>query len=269
MTARIFFISALIALSTLSAFYLAERKPDRTLRNNSFTLGEHLTYRIHVGPINAAKGEMIIDDKAHEVDGRPCYKMDVFGRTNGVFDWIIKVRDNWGTYVDTTSILPLQSYRYIAEGKYRKNEIVHFDHANDTVLVHKLNKQTKELDTIVGHSVCKYSQGLISGYYYLRVLNFNHLEIGDTISIGGFFDGDNYTLGLRYLGEENLNTKLGRIDSYVLAPIMPESSVFDGENSVKIWLSSDHRRIPLKAKAKLFIGALEVDIQSASGLREN
>lgn len=255
-------------LALLTSWEETERKPDRVCNNNSFTTGERLEFKIHVGLINAATGEMVISDELHQVDGRSCYKMEVFGRTNGIFDWIIKVRDNWGTYVDTASILPLKSFRYIEEGKYRKNEIVYFDHGTDTASVHKLNKVTRELEEIKKYGIKHFSQELISGYYYLRTVDFNKVKKGDILNIEGFFDGHNYTFEMTYLGVEALKTKIGSFNAYVLSPIMPENSVFDGENSVKIWLSADTNKIPLKVRAELFIGALEIDIKSAEGVRK-
>ena len=41
---------------------------------------------------------------------------------------------------------------------------------------------------------------------------------------------------------------------------MPKNSLFDGENSIKFWLSADQYKIPLKIKADMFVGAVEIDI---------
>jgi hypothetical protein len=45
---------------------------------------------------------------------------------------------------------------------------------------------------------------------------------------------------------------------------MPENSLFDGENSIKVWLSDDINKVPLKVKAAMFVGAVEIDIESFS-----
>ena len=41
---------------------------------------------------------------------------------------------------------------------------------------------------------------------------------------------------------------------------MPENKLFDGENSIKVWLSDDINKVPLKIRANMFVGAVEVDI---------
>jgi hypothetical protein len=45
---------------------------------------------------------------------------------------------------------------------------------------------------------------------------------------------------------------------------MPKNTFFRGNNPIKAWISDDKFRIPLKVKAELLIGALEIDIRSYS-----
>ena len=63
------------------------------------------------------------------------------------------------------------------------------------------------------------------------------------------------------IGREKLRTKLGRLDAMVFVPIMPKNKLFDGEESIKVWISDDKLKIPLKIEAEMFIGSVEVDIK--------
>ena len=45
-----------------------------------------------------------------------------------------------------------------------------------------------------------------------------------------------------------------------MEPIMPKNGIFSGKDAIKFWISDDQRKIPLKIRAQLFIGAVEVDI---------
>jgi hypothetical protein len=47
-----------------------------------------------------------------------------------------------------------------------------------------------------------------------------------------------------------------------MSPIMPKISFFRGKNPIKAWISDDKLRIPLKVKAELIIGSVEIDIRS-------
>ena len=238
----------------------AVREGYRSIPNGSFDTGEIIEYKVHYGFMNAAEALMVIDDELHTVNGRPCYKIDVYGKSTGMFDLFLRIRDNWGTYLDTASIIPQKSYRKIEEGKYRKHEVVDFYHMQERVEVNNFKKG--EWKPVEHYEIDRYTQDMVSGYYFLRTVDFDQLEIGEVIEMKGFFDDETYDFEIRFLGREEVKTKLGKIRSLVLSPIMPENSLFDGENSIQVWISDDANKVPLKVKAEMFVGAVEIDILS-------
>lgn len=253
----------LVIISFLILFISsAQRKAgqERFVKNTSFRKGEVIRYKAHYGFVNAAEGEMVISDKIHEVNGRKCYKIDVYGRSIGMFDLFLRIRDNWGTYLDSSSIVSQKFYRKIEEGKYRKHEIVTFDQNEKVASVKTFDNHKQDWRPIEKFEVPSNVQDIVSGYYFLRTLKFDTLEVGDVIKIDAFFDDEIYDFKIRYIGKEVLKTNLGKINSLVLSPIMPENSLFDGKNSIKVWISDDRNKVPLKIKAAMFVGAVEIDI---------
>ena len=74
---------------------------------------------------------------------------------------------------------------------------------------------------------------------------------------------------MRFLGRETVNTKLGKIKALVFAPIMPKNDLFEeGDEKIKIWLSDDSNKIPIKIWAKMWIGAVEIDLTHVENLRK-
>jgi len=250
------------------AFQYAGTEAYRHIDNESFSTGEVLKYRIHYGFINAAEAIMQVHDEYYDVSGRPCYKIDVFGNTVGVADILYSVRDNFGAYVDTTSILPIRSYRYIQEGKYRKNEVVNFDHDNDVATVLKLDKKTRKVQKKERYTVPDNVVDIVGGYYFLRTLDYSDYNVGDVIPVEGFFDEEVFNIEIKIVGKELLRTKVGEINSIVVAPSLPENDFFEsGNDPVLVWISNDSNKVPLKIKAKLAIGAIEIDIKEMQNLR--
>jgi hypothetical protein len=236
----------------------------RVMTNTSFIRGEVIEYKAHYGFVNAAEGQMVIHDDLFTINGRPCYKIDVFGKSIGMFDLFLRIRDNWGTYLDTASIVPQKFYQKIEEGKYRKHEIIDFDHENGNVKVHNYHFRNKAWKPIEEFEIPRYAQDIVSGYYYLRTLDFKKIKEGEIITVKAFFDDEVYDFKIKFIGREQLKTKLGTINSLVISPIMPENSLFDGENSIQVWISEDRNKVPLKIRANMFVGAVEIDIQSYS-----
>ena len=266
--AKKIFISVFLLLLIITSGFIYLDTQYRVVENDSFGPGEKLTYRVHYSVFNAAEATMVIQDKVEMMNGRPCYKIDVFGRSKGVFEMVTKVRDNWGTYMDTAAVIPHKFYRYIEEGKYRKNEVVEFDHQRNLAITKIYGKHDKNLlKKELSHEVPVNVQDMVSGYYFLRTLDYSKYKNGDTITVKGFFDEEVFDFQLKILRRERLKTKLGKIPAIRMEPIMPDNDMFDGKNSVLFWLSDDENKIPLKIKAKMFIGAVEVDIKSQRGLK--
>ncbi|MDN4166252.1 DUF3108 domain-containing protein [Cytophagales bacterium LB-30] len=229
----------------------------------AFHPGEKLTYRVHYGFINAGEAVMEIHDKIQMVNDRPCYKINVEGKSTGMFDYMLRIRDTWGTYLDTTALLPHRFYRYVEEGKYRKYEITDFNRQKDSVIVKNLDKKNKkDVRKVQYFPIPENAHDMVSGYYYLRTLDYSKIKPGTIIELDGFFENTSYNFPVRFMGKEMVNTDLGKLNALVLQPIMPENSLFSGEDAIKVYISDDTNKIPLKVKAEMFVGAVEIDITS-------
>ncbi|MGK7395246.1 MAG: DUF3108 domain-containing protein [Candidatus Cyclobacteriaceae bacterium M3_2C_046] len=244
-----------------SAFTGSDPSSDLSRGRYAFIPGEKITFRVHYGFINAGEAVMTIDNAIHQVNRRPCYKIDLFGTSTGVFDLALRIRDNWGTYLDTSAFVPRRAYRNIEEGRYRKYEIVDFHHAQKQAIVTNLHKETKKVKKKEVFQIPANVQDMVSGYYFLRTIDFEKLQPGDTVNVNGFFENKVYSLNIRFLGKQQINTQIGKLNTLVCAPIMPNNKMFDGENSIRVWLSDDFYKVPVKVKAKMFVGAIEVDIK--------
>ena len=72
---------------------------------------------------------------------------------------------------------------------------------------------------------------------------------------------------IKYKGKEEIKTDFGKINAIRLAPMMPENGLFEGENSIRLWLSDDKNRLPLKIQADMFVGAVEIDLKGYKNLK--
>lgn len=232
----------------------------RRVVNTSFGPGEHIEYRVHYGFINAAEATVDVAPTLYKVNERPCYKVDVFGRTTGTFDLVTRVRDTWRSYIDTSAILPQRFYANIQENKYRKEENVIFNHYANTA---KAEERTE-------HDVFKVPDNvhdIVSSYYFLRTIDFNKLPIGQIVEVPAFYDDMVYNFRIKYRGKETIRTKFGKINVIRLNPMMPANGFFKDEESIKIWVSDDANRVPMKMEVELAIGSLEMDIKRFDGLK--
>ena len=193
------------------AFTVPGGEPTRKIQNQSFKSGEKLHYRVHYGFINAAEATIDIDHELHQVNDRPCYKVNVFSKTTGSFDFFLRIRDTWRTYIDTTSIVPQKFFRNIEEGKYRKKETVIFDQNRHVAAVN--NNEYK---------VPAQVQDIVSGFFYLRTFDFNRIKTGDNIKLSGFFDEELFNMDIVFKGRETIQTEFGNMKVLRLTPVLPK-----------------------------------------------
>ncbi|WP_128544846.1 DUF3108 domain-containing protein [Larkinella soli] len=259
---KVVLILSILIIAALSQVALTPEHTYRRVVNTSFGAGEHLEYKVHYGIINAAEAVVDVAPTVYKVNERPCYRVNVYGRTVGAFDLVTRIRDTWRSYIDTTAILPQKFFSHIEEGNHRKEESITFYHHNNTV--HSEEKKEKEVFKVPDNV-----HDVISGYYYLRTIDFNRLNIGQIVEVPAFFDDEIYNMRVRYRGKDVVKTKFGSINVIKLNPIMPENKLFKGEDAIRIWVSDDANKIPVKVEVELWVGSMEMDLKKHSGLRND
>lgn len=233
----------------------------RRVANTSFGTGEHLEYRVHYGVLNAAEATVDVSPSLFAVNERPCYRINVNGRTVGAFDLITSIRNTYQSYIDTSAILPQAFHTSLRENKYQKEEHIFFNHQQNTV----------RADTYPKHEVFKVpdnSYDFISGYFFSRTLDFNRMTIGQVLELPAFYYGVTYNLKIRYRGRQVLTTKQSRLNVIRLNPVLPDNKLFKAEESIRIYVSDDANKVPIKVEADLWVGSFVMDLRKSSGLRQ-
>lgn len=263
---RVIVVYGLLAV-ILSAFTSERFQKYPVVKNESFSKGEVLHFKMSYGIFTVGKGSASIAKDYHTMNSRPCFKVDVFGKTVGMVDWVADVDDQWGAYIDTAAIVPHVAYRKIREGRYKKDEVVNFYHDEKRIETKVLDQKTGKYKTPKNYDSPPLVRDLIAGFMYLRIQDLSHTKAGDTLLITGFFEDTFYNLKVLYIGKDVVKTKAGKFRALKMKPIMPDNKLFDGENSITAWFSDDKNRIPVKISADMFIGSAGVELTSYSGLR--
>ncbi len=227
---------------------------------------EALSYRLHYGFITAGEARIEVDPSLYLINNKVCYKAAVIGSSTGTFDVAMHIRDQWTSYIDTATKIPQRSMRDIVENNYRLKEMVMFDYKNNKANV--IRESGKELSkSTAEYPISANLQDIVSGAYYLRTLDYSKMAAGTTISMKAFFEDKLYDFTVKYAGKEKVHTKHGYINAIKIQPVMPDNKMFDGGNSIRMWLSDDGNKIPVKIEADMFVGKVEVELKDFSGLK--
>lgn len=229
---------------------------------SAFKSGEWLKFRIHYGFLNASYATLKVTSE--KLDSVPVYHVVGKGKTTGFASIFFKVDDTYETYFGRSDGKPYRFIRKIDEGGYTKDIEIDFDYDSKTALL-KDKKNKKTMDFTINDEV----QDLISAAYYLRNNYGNDdLSIGESISLDMLFDDDGvYTFKLKYLGEEVLRTKFGKVECLKFRPYVQSGRIFEEQESLTLWVSNDLNKIPIRIKADLAVGSLKADLESFNGLK--
>lgn len=224
--------------------------------------GEYFEFRVHYGILTAGNAELTL--KATSLNGKPVYHIRGEGRTRGLSRVFFKVEDIYETYIDKETNQPYRFIRDIYEGGYTKDITMDFDHPNQSVLVQDKKHQTEEIFGLNGET-----QDLLSSLYYLRnTVDRKSLVEGEYMDVNVFFDKENYTMRLKFLGRETIRTPLGRVPALIFRPYVQSGRVFKEKESLTVWISDDANKIPLLVKAELAVGSLKATLINYKNLQK-
>ena len=222
---------------------------------NNFVTGERLEYQIHYGPLNAG----IINTSLNlvDLDGQQVYHSRAIAKSVGLADKLYKIRDIYEGYFDTVTILPLKSIRDISEGRYKKYNVVHYDHNN--LMANSIRSGEQEIPPDI--------RDMTSAFYYVRTIDYDTLVMGDIILLNTFFDDELFPFDIRYKGREEIKTKTGVFNCIKLVPFVEPGRIFKSEDDMTVWISDDPNHVPIRVRFNLIVGAILCDLISYSGLK--
>lgn len=229
-------------------------------KNESFTIGEKLRYRVTYGLMDA--GEAIIEVKPTKkkgAQGEDLYHAIGTGRTLGAFSLFYRVNDVYETYLDQKGIFPWYFRRRVEEGSYRLAQDYRFDQHKKKVD----NGKGKQFDIPVG------VQDMISSFFYARTLDYKNMKVGDVSEFNCFMDDEVYPLKIKYVGTEEIRIRKGKFRCMKFVPVVQTGRYFESEDDVNFWVTDDKNRIPVLVKAKIPVGTVKLHLVEWSGLKHD
>lgn len=234
----------------------AQTMPDsfRVIKNNSFKVGEKLTFKIKYGFVTAGISVMQIKDEKI-ISGRKVNHVVFEVNSVPSFDWIYKVRDRYETFIDVEGVFPWRFEQHIREGGYKRDYSAYFDQRND-----------KAYTSEGVFDIPKYVNDIISALYLSRTFDYSKLKVNDEFHLKNFHKGKTYDLDLVYRGKEEINVPAGKFRSILVEPIVKAGGLFKSEGSIYVWLSDDELKVPIKVKSKIVVGSIDAVLSDYTGL---
>lgn len=215
-----------------------------------FSAGERLSFDLTWLAMRAGVATMEVEE--HEAqEGRSQIQLSLIARSSPVVTKFYPVDNRVASTVDIESFLPRHMTFARREGKRSNDFDYTFRHSEGLVTAVKDGART-ELPIPMD------AQDAISCLYFVRKVL--PMVPGASLVMNVHHDNKNYKLEVRVEALEMLKGSWGKRQTARVLVIMPFQGIFLNEGNIRVWFTTDDRRVPVRMKAKVIIGSIVAEL---------
>ena len=102
-----------------------------------------------------------------------------------------------------------------------------------------------------------FTQDALSAFYFVRTQSLN---VGESFQLPQFDNGKMYNFEVRVLKKEKIKVKAGIFNTILLEPMLLTEGLFRHKGRIRVWITDDERRIPVKMSSSIIIGSVEATL---------
>lgn len=245
---RILLIPAALILAGAAASAASDPEP--------FRPGERLTFLVTWSAVPVGEGVLEVKPPT-TVDGQDARHFTMTVRTNAFADIFYKVRDRMEGFTDMDMTRSLR-YRKVSSGSSDRNVVVAFDWETGTARYFNYGEKHASVALLPG------SYDPLSVFFAFR---FYDLSVGKELT-APLSDGKRSITGrATVLDRETIRVRGSSYDTYLVRVDMGD---VDGlyakrrDAELLVWVTTDHRRLPVRMRSSVIVGQFTVDLVSVS-----
>lgn len=261
----ILLIFGVIGLSLLNMNNL---KSQCSIDNRYFQSGEDLEYDLYIklGFAVTKGGEAKLQTQAIKYNGKDAYKMNLVSETQGMAKKLFSLSDTLIAYT-SKDITPLAYTKDAHEGgDYTKEKLTYTYPGDGTVKIKTVRHKDGEFkfDEEIVAPNCTYD--LVSILFYCRTLNFANMSKGSTKTVNFISGKKRGSMKIEHNGTENIKANDGKKYNCIKLTLYIADEAFDdGKEAMKVYVTNDENRTPIKLETKLKVGSTRAILKSYKG----
>lgn len=222
-----------------------------------FGAGERITMRVTYARLVA--GRAIMSVVGADDGGRPVLQLVQEVKSAGLFAWLFRYRvDNrlvarW----DPATGCSYGIEKKLRQGKFVRDQRVRIDPMAGRIEVEDYGAPMTAFD------VPPCVLDVLSAFYVARARG---VLADESLAVPVYDSGRLYDLVFRVVGHEvlDLPPPLGRsVPTSIVEAMVPRGSgLFAQEGDLKVWVTDDARRIPVRARTRVAVGSVSADLES-------
>jgi Protein of unknown function (DUF3108) len=220
--------------------------PATLSENLPFTIGEQLNYQVFIGSSNTALGQASFQVRARSrYFDRDGLLLSVNAQTTGAAAQLFVAKDQIESYVDPKGLLPFRTVMNLAEGQRRVNETL--------ILNQEVGAATSDKGMRIEIPVGTHDY--LSFFYALRTFNLTPTKKS---AVSMLVENKPKTLFVDSVKREAIQLGDRRVAAIALQLTTddPEPDKYQ----LRMWVSDDRRRLPLRLTCTTKLGPLRADL---------
>ncbi len=221
-----------------------------------FGAGERITMRVTYARIVAGHATMSVE--RGDQGGRPVLRFIQDVKSEGVFAWLFRYRvdNHLVAWWDPATGCSYGIEKKLRQGTFTRDQRVRIDPAGTVEVVDRGGPP-------VAFKVPPCVLDVLSAFYVARARG---VPADGTLAVPVYDAGRVYDLVFRVVGREvlDLPAPLGRgVATTIVEPLVPKGSgLFAQEGDLRLWVTEDARRIPVRARTRVAVGSVSADLES-------
>ena len=211
-----------------------------------FKVGEQLNYQIFIGPSPTPMGMATFQVKGRQrYFDRDGMYLSVNAHTTNALAQVFVARDQIDSYVDPKALLPFRTVMNLIEGRRRLNQTLTINQEAGTAS----SEQGVRIEIPVG------THDYLSFFYALRTFNLTPARKSVTSMMV-----ENQTKTLFVTSQKREAVQLGSQSVPAIALTITTDDPEPDKYQLRIWISDDKRRLPLRISCATQLGPLRADL---------
>ncbi|NDV54127.1 DUF3108 domain-containing protein [Parabacteroides sp. 52] len=240
------------------------------VENQYFQTGEVLTYDMYFkyGILYTKAGTSSLSVTDDTYAGNDAYRMTLEAKSGGIAKSFFSMSDTLSSWM-TKKLVPLAYAKDAHEnGDYTNERAVYTYLPEGGVSLRNINIRNEKLryDTTLVSDNCMYD--MLSIVYYARTLEYATMKKGDKKTVSFFSGRKKVDMDIEYHGVEKVSANDGKKYNCIKLVLMMNERAFEDKNeAMKVFITNDYNRIPVRIDSKLKVGSTRAVLKAYKGQR--
>ena len=255
----------LILLAAILNISVASAQCD--IENKYFQAGERLEYDLYIKVAFSTKGGYAsLRTQQTTYDGKDAYKMSLISESQGFARTLFSLSDTLSSYT-TKSIVPLAYEKDAHEaGDYTKERLTYKYPEEGKVEIRSIRHKNGDFkfDEKITAPGCTYD--LVSILFYCRTLDYANMKEGEEARVNFISGKKRGSMRIHYNGKEKVKANDGnKYNCIKLTLYIADEAFNNGKEAMKVYITDDDNRLPVKLDTKLKVGSTKAVLKSYKG----